>query len=229
MKKLRYAIPSGITAAALACGVMAIVLGMRGEPVEGSWWVLTATILDRMDGLAARALKASSAFGMWLDSASDFVAFGVAPAFLFMGTSSSHTEALVLVPMVIYIVGAGTRLLRFSLQEPQKQFSGVPSTLSGGVYAVGLNVALSHGLAGETHLWLFASMLVLFGIAMNTPFLRYDKVGGVSWRWLNWLGIALVVVCSLLILFRTLPEFVFATSGLIMLIGPLISRISRNA
>ncbi len=213
---------------ALACGVIAIVHASQGDPLEASWWVLYATILDRMDGVAARMLKASTTFGMWLDSASDFVAFGIAPAFLFMGTHPGGFEPILAVPMAIYIIGGGVRLVRFSLGEATKEFEGVPSTLAGGVYAVGLNVALSHGLSGAEHLWLFGGVLVAFGIAMNIPWLHYGKVGGLSTRWLNILGVSLVLMCIVCIVSRTLPEFVFASSGLIMLIAPIISRIENK-
>ncbi len=228
MKQLRYLVPSSITAMALACGVMAIVHAVKGDPLEGSWWVLYATILDRMDGVAARTLKASSTFGMWIDSVSDFVSFGVAPAILFMGTNPGGFQPLLLVPMAIYILGGGVRLVRFSLGEATKEFHGVPSTLAGGVYAAGLQVALSHGLTGSEGIWLFGGVLVAFGIAMNIPWLRYGKVGGLSTRWLNILGISLVLICVVLIVSRTLPEFVFGASGLIMLLAPLISRAERK-
>jgi CDP-diacylglycerol--serine O-phosphatidyltransferase len=229
MKNLRYLVPSSITAMALTCGVLAILHGIDGDPVEGSWWVLYATILDRMDGIAARALKASSKFGVWLDSTSDFVAFGVAPAFLFMGTSPDGFQPILLLPMAVYILGAGIRLVRFSLsEEVKKEFDGVPSTLAGGVYAVGLNVALIHGLSGAEHLWLFGAVLIAFGIAMNTPWIHYGKVGGLSTPWLNYFGVATVLACTVFILMRTLPEFVFGASGLIMLTAPLISRKERR-
>lgn len=213
---------------ALACGAIAIYYALEGNPMEGSWWVLYATILDRMDGLAARTLKASSNFGMWLDSASDFVSFGVAPAFLFMGANPGGFDPILILPMAIYIVGGGVRLVRFSLGEAAKEFEGVPSTLAGGVYAVGLHVALSHGLVGSQYMWLFGAVLVAFGIAMNLPWLKYGKVGGLSTRWLNILGVSLVLICIVLILSRTLPEFVFGASGLIMLTAPLISRAERK-
>lgn len=226
MKYLRYLVPSGITAVALACGVLAIIHGANGNPIEGSWWVLYATILDRMDGLAARTLNASSTFGMWLDSTSDFVAFGIAPAFLFMGANPQGFELILLPAMLFYILGAGTRLVRFSLHEAQKEFEGVPSTLAGGLFAVGISVGLSYGL---TDLWFYGAVLVLFGIAMNTPSLRYAKVGGLSSPWLNYLGIAMVTVCAILIVARQLPEFILFSAALIFLTAPLISRSERHA
>jgi phosphatidylserine synthase len=137
-------------------------------------------------------------------------------------------EPIFAVPMAIYIIGGGVRLVRFSLGEASKEFQGVPSTLAGGVYAAGLQVALSHGLTGDQAIWLFAGVLVAFGIAMNIPWLRYGKVGGLSNRGLNILGVSLVLICIVLILSRTLPEFVFGASGLIMLTAPLISRAERK-
>jgi len=213
---------------AFACGVIAIVYGIRGNPAEGCWFVLYATILDRMDGLAARALNACSKFGVWLDSSSDFVAFGVAPAFLFMGTSPMGFEPILVAPMAVYIFGCGLRLTWFSLRGAQSEFQGVPSTLAGGVYAVGLRVALDHGFTGVHHLWLFAIVLIVFGLAMNAPWLRYGKVGGLKTRWLNFFGVAVVATCAVLIVVKTLPEFVFGASFLVMLVAPVISRFERD-
>ena len=213
---------------ALACGVVAAVYGAQGQTVEGSWWVLYATILDRMDGIVARALHATSKFGVWIDSASDFVAFGVAPAFLFLGASPSGFEPILAVPMAIYIFGAGIRLVRFSLQEAEKEFRGVPSTLAGGVYAAGINSAITNGLTGPMALWLFGGVLVAFGIGMNTPWIRYGKVGGLATRWLNILGIAAVAACAVFIVIGILPEFVFGASFLVMLTAPIISRFEAR-
>lgn len=227
MKSLRYLVPSSVTALALACGVMAIIQGTKGHPMDGAWWVLYATILDRLDGLTARALNASTRIGVWFDSVSDFVAFGVAPAFLLMGVNPGGFEPVLLLPMGIYIGGAGLRLLRFSLQEAAKEFRGVPSTLAGGVYAVGLHTALKHGM-GADYLWLFAGVLIVFGIAMNTPWLRYGKVGGLSSRWLNYLGVGTVATCAVLIVLKSFPEFVFGASALIMITAPIISRVDST-
>lgn len=229
IRSLRYLVPSAFTAMALTCGVVAAVYGAKGQPIEGSWWVLTATILDRLDGFSARALKASSRFGAWFDSVSDFVAFGVAPSFLMLGTSSTGFEPILLIPMLVYTLGCGIRLTRFSLDSgDHKGFDGVPSTLAGGVYAAGLHVALAHGLSGDTYLWMFAGVLILFGIAMNVRWLHYGKVGAVSIRWLNRFGVTTLIVCTILILLRRLPEFVFAASALIMITAPLISSIERR-
>lgn len=228
MKSLRYLVPSSVTALALTCGVLAAIYGAQGKPVEGSWFVLYATILDRMDGVLARALKATSTFGLWLDSASDFVAFGVAPAFLFLGAAPSGFEPLLVVPMGIYIFGAGIRLVRFSLQEAAKEFRGMPSTLAGGVYAAGINSAISNGATGHDYLWLFAVVLIVFGVGMNTPWIRYGKVGGLSTRWLNYLGLSVVFACAVFIVLGILPEFVFGASFTVMLVAPLISRYENR-
>lgn len=177
-----------------------------------------------MDGVAARALKATSKFGVWLDSSSDFVAFGVAPAFLFLGASPSGFRSVLILPMALYIGGCGLRLVRFSLQEAQKEFRGVPSTLAGGVYAAGINTGYSNGLVDTNALWLYGAVLVAFGLAMNTPWIRYGKVGGLSTPWLNYFGMAVVATCAIFILVGVFPEFVFGASFAVMLTAPLISR-----
>lgn len=228
MKSLRYLVPSSITALALTCGVIAAIYGAQGKPLEGGWFVLYATILDRLDGVTARALNATSKFGVWLDSSSDFVAFGVAPAFLFLGASPTGFEPILVAPMAIYILGAGTRLVRFSLQDAEKEFRGVPSTLAGGVYAAGITSGFSHGLVGEQALWLYGGVLIVFGLAMNTPWIRYGKVGGLSTPWINYLGVSVVATCALFIMIGILPEFVFGASFLVMLTAPIISRYEAS-
>ena len=95
------------------------------------------------------------------------------------------------------------------------------------MYAVGINVALIHGVSGEDYLWLFALVLVIFSLAMNTSWLRYGKVGGLATPWLNYLGITVVAACALCIVLRILPEFVFGASFLVMITAPLMATAEK--
>lgn len=75
-------LPNLITLANLFCGCMAIVAVLNLEFDTAGILVLVATVLDFLDGFAARMLKAYSEIGKQLDSLADMVTFGVVPGLL---------------------------------------------------------------------------------------------------------------------------------------------------
>jgi CDP-diacylglycerol--serine O-phosphatidyltransferase len=79
---LRAVVPNAVTAMALCSGLTAIRFGISGDWDKAVIFVAFAALLDGMDGRIARALKGQSRFGAELDSLSDLVAFGVAPALI---------------------------------------------------------------------------------------------------------------------------------------------------
>lgn len=224
---MRSIVPNTITLSSMATGVVSIALSWSGSPLEASWWILYGTILDRMDGSVARALKATSPLGAELDSFSDFVTFGLAPAFLAFSICGGGLEVLLLGPMILYIVGCALRLARFGLAPEKKLFEGVPSTMSGGVFAVVAIVALKHQLPAQ-EIWI-PILLLLLGVAMNLPFIHYNKVGGGRSRFLKLLLIGLVGLCALLALTRLLPELLLAITATTMLLGPVLTAWDQRA
>lgn len=79
---LRYTIPNSFTALSLLLGIWSIVTGFLGDLELAAWMIVWCGLLDVLDGLAARLLKATSPFGAEFDSMADLVAFGVAPGML---------------------------------------------------------------------------------------------------------------------------------------------------
>ena len=73
-------VPSTLTLLALCSGVTAIRFGLSDQWTTAVTFVISAMILDMLDGRAARLLGADSRFGAQLDSLADLVSFGVAPA-----------------------------------------------------------------------------------------------------------------------------------------------------
>jgi CDP-diacylglycerol--serine O-phosphatidyltransferase len=110
-----------------------------------SLFIFAAAIVDFLDGLLARLLKAESAMGKQLDSLADVVSFGVAPAmilFQLLRLSFARQEGgldvsiVMLLPAFILPCATAWRLARFNLDEEQRSyFKGVPSP------AIGLVVA----------------------------------------------------------------------------------------
>jgi CDP-diacylglycerol---serine O-phosphatidyltransferase len=79
---LRAIAPNAITALALCSGLTAIRFAIGGEFEKAVIAIILAAIFDGVDGRVARMLKAASRFGAELDSLSDAIAFGVAPALI---------------------------------------------------------------------------------------------------------------------------------------------------
>jgi CDP-diacylglycerol---serine O-phosphatidyltransferase len=80
--QLRQACPNMVTFLALAFGVSSLNFSFWGRWELAVLSLILAAVFDGLDGRVARMLNTSSKFGAELDSLSDFVSFGVAPAFL---------------------------------------------------------------------------------------------------------------------------------------------------
>ena len=77
-----YILPNLFTLAALFGGFYAIVMAMNGRYEQSCYGVFCAMVLDSLDGRVARMTNTQSAFGAEMDSLSDMVSFGAAPALI---------------------------------------------------------------------------------------------------------------------------------------------------
>jgi CDP-diacylglycerol---serine O-phosphatidyltransferase len=90
---LKYLVPNGITSLSIVFSSLGIQSAVAGRPRTAAWWMLYCVLVDKLDGFAARGLRATSAIGLQLDSLADFLAFGIAPASLFYTFFSPQTDA----------------------------------------------------------------------------------------------------------------------------------------
>lgn len=127
----RLFVPSVFTVMNMACGYVAIVMSGADRFVAAGWFIIFAALLDTIDGFVARLTNAASRFGIELDSLSDLVSFGAAPAYL---VYKFALEDMGTVPGVILssmlVVGSGLRLARFNTGVPgsyKGSFSGLPT------------------------------------------------------------------------------------------------------
>ena len=113
MSRIRELVPSAVTLASLACGMMAMTLAMEDELRAAGLLILVSYVLDALDGILARKLGVASAFGIQLDSIVDIVTFGAAPAILV--TRHLRSGGLVgwpaWIPMLVYVMAGAFRLL----------------------------------------------------------------------------------------------------------------------
>ncbi|MGB8842113.1 MAG: CDP-alcohol phosphatidyltransferase family protein, partial [Aliidongia sp.] len=109
-------IPNILTLLALCAGMTAIRFAISGKFEAAVAAIIIAGVLDALDGRVARLLKASSSFGAELDSLSDFVCFGVAPAILLYIWSMSSIGSIGWVVALLFGVCSALRLARFNTQ-----------------------------------------------------------------------------------------------------------------
>lgn len=126
-----YMIPSLITMTGVFCGFTSIIYSFKGNFKSAVIAIIIAGILDGLDGRVARKLNATSEFGKELDSLSDEVAFGVAPAVMvYSWAFSSNLDEIGVLALFLYVVCAAARLARFNIVsggEPKSYFQGLPT------------------------------------------------------------------------------------------------------
>lgn len=137
---LRKLLPNLITLVALAAGISAIQLAFDGQWDRAVIAIVIAAIMDSLDGATARLLKATSEFGAQLDSLSDFLAFGVAPALVLYAWVLQESGPIGWIAMMAYAAACALRLARFNVMQHQNVpmwkkgfFSGVPAPAGAGL------------------------------------------------------------------------------------------------
>ena len=118
-------IPNGITALALCFGLTGVRFAIGAEWEKALAAIVIAGVLDGMDGRIARLLRAQSKFGAELDSLSDNIAFGTAPALVMFLWSLQHAPKLGWTAALALAVCCALRLARFnaridSAEQPHK-------------------------------------------------------------------------------------------------------------
>ncbi len=107
-------IPNVLTLAALCSGLTAIRFGLQHEYKLAVIAIIVAAIFDSLDGRVARRLGVASRFGAELDSLSDFLCFGVAPALVLYLASLNEGGALGWVVTLMFPICSALRLARFN-------------------------------------------------------------------------------------------------------------------
>lgn len=169
-------IPNMFTIGNLVLGVMSIILSFNGEVNSAALLVIIAMLLDGLDGRVARALNVTSEFGKELDSLSDVISFGVAPAFIMYQAAYMEMSppALAWIATAIFPICGALRLARFNVIEGiPGYFIGLPIPAAGGVLAT---LALFHG---ELHvsLLLISSLALSFLMISNMKYPNFKKLG----------------------------------------------------
>ncbi|MEF2969083.1 CDP-diacylglycerol--serine O-phosphatidyltransferase [Paenibacillus sp. M1] len=169
-------IPNLFTLGNLFLGILAILLALEGSFNLAAIMVIAAMLLDGLDGRVARALNCQSEFGKQLDSLSDIISFGLAPAlmmYLISFQDIAHTGLVWTVTAIFPICGA-LRLARFNVQKGTPgYFTGLPIPAAGGVLAT---LTLFH--EDITAPYFIVAMLLLSYLMVSTvKYPNFKKIG----------------------------------------------------
>ena len=172
-------IPNLMTMIGLCIGLTAMRFAMEGRFGDAAIAILVCGVIDGLDGRLARLLKGTSRFGAEFDSLSDFLCFGVAPAFTLYLWAMQSVGGYGYIPGLMFSVCMALRLARFNASldgAPRPAyaynfFTGVPAPAGAGVVLFPLFLGLYAQSVGSDLLLTLArhplfNALVLVGTAL---------------------------------------------------------------
>ena len=184
-----YILPNLFTLAALFGGFYAVVMAMNGRFDLAATGVFCAMVLDSLDDRVARMTNTQSAFGEQMDSLSDMVSFGAAPALIAYEWALKGLGRWGWIAAFVYCACAALRLARFNVNTgvvDKRFFQGLPSPAAAALVAGFIWLVTEVGVRGEDLLWLSWKQVtwVMFGFTLyagltmvtNVPFYSFKDV-----------------------------------------------------
>ena len=199
----RAMIPNAVTTLALCMGLTGVSLAIRGEWEKALGAIVLAGVLDGVDGRIARLLRAESRFGAELDSLSDNIAFGTAPALILFLWSLQFAPRFGWIASLALAVCCALRLARFNArldaaEQPHKSAgfnTGVPAPAGAGLAFVPIYLWLITG-DERFQAWQAVMPWTLFIAALmisNLPTYSWSSIRvRPAWRLFALAGIALL-------------------------------------
>lgn len=180
---LRAFAPNAITALALCFGLTGVRFAIGEEWEKALAAIIFAGVLDGMDGRIARLLRAQSKFGAELDSLSDVIAFGVAPAMVLFLWSLENAPKFGWTAALALAVCCALRLARFNSRmdadfQPHKSAgfnTGIPAPAGAGLSFVPVYLWLTTGND------LFREWYVVMPWALGVAMLMISAIPTYSW------------------------------------------------
>jgi len=148
-KKTRVILPNIFTLVGVCIGLSSIKFALDGRFEISIFAIIIAAVIDGLDGRIARLIKGASKVGKELDSLTDVISFGVAPAFIMYFWKLNELGRVGWLICLIYIICVALRLARFNVSseaEPSWRdnfFEGIPSPAGGVLVLIPLIFSLS--------------------------------------------------------------------------------------
>ena len=149
-KNVRMLLPNMLTLIGVCIGLTSIRFALDGKFEFAIIAIIFAALIDGLDGRIARLIKGTSKVGKELDSLTDMISFGVAPAFIMYFWKLNTLGRFGWLVCLIYVICVALRLARFNVnsnQEPSWRdnfFEGVPSPAGGILVLTPLIISVSN-------------------------------------------------------------------------------------
>jgi len=176
-----YMLPNMITLGALFGGFYAVVMAMNGRYDLATVGIFAAMFLDAMDGRVARMTNTQSAFGEQMDSLSDMVSFGAAPALIAYEWTLRDLGRWGWIAAFVYCACAALRLARFNVNTgvvDKRYFQGLPSPAAAALVAGFIWLMTEHGISPRDLAWPMFALTLYAGLTMvtNVPFYSFKDL-----------------------------------------------------
>ena len=132
-KKTRILLPNMFTLVGVCIGLSSIKFAFDENFILSILAIIIAAIIDGLDGRIARLVQGTSKVGKELDSLTDVISFGVAPAFIMYFWKLNEIGRVGWLICLVYVICVALRLARFNVNSDQAPswkdnfFQGVPS------------------------------------------------------------------------------------------------------
>ncbi|AKL97879.1 CDP-diacylglycerol--serine O-phosphatidyltransferase [Endomicrobium proavitum] len=137
LKKGIYILPSLFTCGNMTFGFLSMLSSVSGHFTQAAWLLICSIACDMLDGRVARMTKTTSEFGVQLDSLSDLISFGLAPAIMIYMLGLKDMGKIGIAIAVLFVLCSALRLAKFNVKAQDgvvhSSFSGLPTPASAGL------------------------------------------------------------------------------------------------
>ena len=176
-----YILPNLFTLGGLFGGFYAVVMAMNGRFDLAAAGVFCAMVLDSLDGRVARMTNTQSAFGEQMDSLSDMVSFGAAPALIAYEWALKGLGRWGWIAAFVYCACAALRLARFNVNTgvvDKRYFQGLPSPAAAALVTGFIWLMTEYEVDPRQVTWVMFGVALYAGLTMvtNVPFYSFKDI-----------------------------------------------------
>ncbi|MDR2999876.1 MAG: CDP-alcohol phosphatidyltransferase family protein [Fibromonadaceae bacterium] len=244
MQKAKFIVPNAFTSISFLLGAASIcwatgLFGGKNPVLMSAHFIIFCTLLDKLDGFAARAFNASSEFGAQFDSLADLIAFGIAPAFTLMFAYKnfatdwySANSVAVFAGSAVYMVCAAIRLAKYNAMDSDSYpdyFSGMPTTFAGVTNAILMVLLCKYDFFNScSMLYIPLVILVFTGLLMISP-LFLSKLKKRKGTLVNLFQLANIIMAYVAGFAMIWPEYLMSLVLIYFIIGFGYGLVNRNS
>lgn len=220
------ALPNIFTVGNLLMGVLAILLAFQNSWQYAAIMVIIGMLFDGLDGRVARMLKTQSEFGKELDSLSDVITFGVAPAVIMYVSTFKYTGLEGWVVTAIFPICGALRLARFNVNPGEPgYFIGLPIPAAGCIMAA---MALYKEYIPNTYILMGFVLLLSFLMVSQIKYPTFKKMELPKVAWVLIPLFLIAVAVSAFLFPHELPKVMIIPLIIYMLYGVKVTFEERK-